>query len=40
MELFKFDNIAQIVNRFKTVLKQKKVTFLLKIVNNFSQSFL
>ena len=26
MELFEFSNITQIVNRFKTVLKQKKVT--------------
>ena len=26
MELFEFANIIQIVNRFKTVLKQKKVT--------------
>ena len=25
MELFEFSNITQIVNRFKTVLKQKKV---------------
>ena len=26
MELFEFNNIIQIVNRFKAVLKQKKVT--------------
>ena len=25
MELFEFNNITQIINRFKTVLKQKKV---------------
>ena len=26
MELFEFNNITAIINRFKTVLKQKKVT--------------
>ena len=25
MELFEFNNIIQVVNRFKTILKQKKV---------------